>query len=893
VDFLTPVSAFVSGPPPAVIPVLVGPMSALFAILPAIAVALGKALWQLVGPKGLWRTAQLLWRQKLPVALLAGAAVGVVYAWPYVFPSAIAGGSASKAESGDWPYFRGDLARRGFQSSKTVADPAHGKGVWSFVYKDDISTVFGSPALVGNRVYTTMALYGFKDKGAICGLDADTGSLLWAYDSGYRSTFSSPVVKGKYLVVGEGMHLTKSARVFCLDAKASEEKRTGVKLWEYRTDSHVESSPCIFDDKVVIGAGDDGVYCFYLEPGQDGTARVAWRLDAKDYPDVETSPVYQDGKLYWGLGRYGGQAVVCVDANSGKELWRVPTPTPVVGSPAIANGRIYVGMGLGDFVNNGETVITGLPKKMQEKGKTEEQIKQVMSTAKREGEVWCIGVADHQVLWKFTAGQIVLATPAVDGNQVYAASRDGKLYCLSAADGKQIRYYDFHEPLLASPAVANENVYVATGSGRICGLDKERMKLVWDLPLNLKSGEFCSSSPAIGRGHLYVGASSMGLLCLGRPGRETPPPLWPGAMGGAGKSGWIDDSILPEMGEYAWGYTGAEPNQASAAQSSGAVAAIQAPAAFVDGAVYAGLGKGLVKLACPKGLQAAPKEAWRAPAENPVYLSPAGTAVAIFFVDGKPGDAGRQLHCLDPNSGHEIWRRPIQKDATGEFVLTLQQLLISEGAKTLACLDIQTPSAPKELWKAEVGPILGVASLSDDLAVVASASPAKLVALDRVSGTAVWEQPLSRPPTTAPILAETRVWVGDANGVSAYSLLGDSPPIDIACGSVAGPLILCGERMACASPQGDVLVLDLAGRKVQARPGKLVGNVPPVLTDDALLYLTKGSIQRYDLRTGQSAQWTKITSSWPGNILSPMIVANSYVVFATDEEGLVCMKPKK
>ena len=69
--------------------------------------------------------------------------------------------------------------------------------------------------------------------------------------------------------------------------------------------------------------------------------------------------------------------------------------------------------------------------------------------------------------------------------------------------------------------------------------------------------------------------------------------------------------------------------------------------------------------------------------------------------------------------------------------------------------------------------------------------------------------------------------------------------------------------------------------------------MPPILTDDVMLYLTKGAIQAYNLRSGQSTQWTKIDTDFLGNVVTPMIVANSYVAFGTDDEGLVCFKPKK
>jgi outer membrane protein assembly factor BamB len=792
-----------------------------------------------------------------------------------------------------------------------------------------------------------MAFYGyFKDKGAICCLDADTGGLIWAYEKGYRSTFSSPVVSGKYLVVGEGLHETKNARVYCLDVKASEEKHTGVKLWEFSTKSHVESSPCIFNDKVVIGAGDDGVYCFNLEPDKNGQAHQNWRLDAKEFPDVETSAVYLDGKLYFGLGRYGGQAVVCVDANTGKQEWRVATPTPVVGSPAIANGRLYVGMGIGDFVSSVEAVAALIPEKMRIRNKTEEQIKQVLSTVRKEGEVWCLDISPklpadaNRVVWKFSAGQVFLATPAVDGNAIYAASRDGKLYCITDK-GELDWSFDFHEPLLASPAVGKDFVYVATKTGRICGLDKAKKKLVWDLPLHLPPDTFCSSSPAIGRGHLYIGASGPGLMCLGQPAEPWErTAVWPGDLGGAGKGGW-DDSILPERGDYAWGYSGPDSNQSAEFAKT-----ITTAAARIGDDFYVGAGKGISKLRCEKGLSLAPKEQWRAKSDNPVTQSAFGSGKSVFFVDGKPGDAGRFLHCVDPNGGAELWRRPIEKDASGAsvvtwdspatwqkwrkavdtktvagFTFTWDHLLIAEAKSGLSCLDTGDPSGPKVVWKAEVGPTVGAPFLTQDgLALVAVANPPRIVAMDPNTGKPAWELSLPRAPTTGPVVAGPRVWVGDAQGLTGAWI--PPQPADrkeeawsVPCGPIRPALAASGFWISCVTTDGEQLVVSAGAGAVVSKLGKAIGDIAPILTDSEVLYLAMGSanpyelgpgknvpetgkndkpapqIRRYDLRGGKSAEWTKM-ASW-GKVLTPMIVADSRLFFVTDEEGLVCMKPKK
>lgn len=324
----------------AVVPVLVGPLQVLLAMLPAILIGIGSALLALFKPATFKLALRLLWRLKVSVIISVVLVAGTVYAARALWRSS--GGAIGKAEAAanDWPMFRAGPRRTG--ASPTDAPPLEGGIKWAFA--SEAKTFYSSPAIVGNRVYGTSAEVGvFSDRGAIYCLDADTGGVVWkSVPGGFRATFSSPSISGKYLVTGEGLHQTRDGRILCLDVA-----RNGAVLWSYRTKSHVESSPALADGRAYIGAGDDGYYCFQLEPDPAGNPVMLWHLPGDKYPDAETSPIVHEGRVYFGLG-IGGQALVCVEADSGKELWRVPTPHPVFAPPTIARGKVFVGMGHGD-----------------------------------------------------------------------------------------------------------------------------------------------------------------------------------------------------------------------------------------------------------------------------------------------------------------------------------------------------------------------------------------------------------------------------------------------------------------------------------------------------------------------------------------------------------------
>ena len=105
--------------PLAVVPVLVGPLQALMAILPGILVALGGLIVTLFKPTTVKRIGLLLWSQKLIVLPAVVAIVlvgwGLVHAADVLFPSVA--DNVSVAAAGDWPLWRGDRKSTRLNSS--------------------------------------------------------------------------------------------------------------------------------------------------------------------------------------------------------------------------------------------------------------------------------------------------------------------------------------------------------------------------------------------------------------------------------------------------------------------------------------------------------------------------------------------------------------------------------------------------------------------------------------------------------------------------------------------------------------------------------------------------------------------------------------------------------
>ncbi|MGA2255375.1 MAG: PQQ-binding-like beta-propeller repeat protein [Thermoguttaceae bacterium] len=854
-----------TSPPFAVIPVIVGPLQVLLAILPAILLSLGGLIIGLLKPRAMWTGVKLLWRQKIAVTVVAGVVTGAVF---MVRAFASNGGPMSEQLAGaDWPMFRGDAGRRG----KGGADkpPAHGGLVWSYA-----EPFFASPAVVGNRVYVSSADTGpMRDRGAIYCLDADSGGLVWkAAPSGYVATFSSPVVAGRFLVCGEGLHYTLNARVFCMDVLRHE------VLWTYTTHGHVESTPCIDKDRVYVGAGDDGYYCFQLEPDAEGRAVVLWHAPTERCPDADTSPAVHDGRVVVGCGMYGN-AICCLDAETGAELWRVPTPYPVFGAPTLVGGRVVVGMGNGNYEESAEEVKRKVLDKLKMQGKTAEELAAAEKTLGPAGEVWCLDEKTGQVQWKFATGDIVLGAVAAGEGRFFFASCDGYVYALSTA-GKELGRWNAHAPIVASPALSGGNVYVVTKTGKLYGLRADDLELVWETTLGF-AGRFFSS-PAVARGHVYVGSQQDGMLCVGKPGGREKEPCWAGGLGGPGCGGMIDNQPLPERGKFGWRFPQTDDTERPPEVQ------LNAPPACLGGWIYLPVHGGRNGLVCvredPKKRNE-PQEAWFAAAANGVFLSPAANSQAVFFVDGRKGDAGRQLRCVSPADGAERWKLPVAAEATGEFVLLDQGGLIADGPQQLTCFRENGEVA----WRTDCGAICGVPAASDALLAVATQRPPGLLVLDRPSGATLWRVPLDSAPTAPPLVRKNTIYLGTKSGVTAFRLADGGRMWEAKSGPPSTPLVPAKNRLAYVAAAGELVVVGLEDGRVEKSLSGARAGIAPLASPGALLYATKKGLMSY-ATGGEPRLW--MSTDWLGELTAPPVMANSRVYFATAKKGLVCATAK-
>jgi outer membrane protein assembly factor BamB len=117
-----------------------------------------------------------------------------------------------------------------------------------------------------------------------------------------------------------------------------------------------------------------------------GTNRTLWVSSMNDR--ILSSPALLNGRVYVGSDDCG---VYCLNAENGHQVWNVTAGTTVFFS-AVVDKKVFFGNG--------------------------------------DGGIYCIDALQGTFLWRYeTAGHSILSSPAIANGKLYIGSTDGNLYC--------------------------------------------------------------------------------------------------------------------------------------------------------------------------------------------------------------------------------------------------------------------------------------------------------------------------------------------------------------------------------------------------------------------------------------------------------------------------------
>ena len=187
--------------------------------------------------------------------------------------------------------------------------------------------------------YANGTVYVGSDQEQVYAFEGRSGRLRWSADVWGRVR-STPAVKGDRVFVGTDM-----GRLYALD------RRSGARRWVSQAvaagDGFIRCAPAVAEGRVYVSLGltttpmDGKVKAFRADDG-----RHVWTGEMADYST--SSPAYVNGMVIAGSF---DRRLYAFNADTGREIWTSGFPYQggffdrgISGSPAIAGGRIFIGV---------------------------------------------------------------------------------------------------------------------------------------------------------------------------------------------------------------------------------------------------------------------------------------------------------------------------------------------------------------------------------------------------------------------------------------------------------------------------------------------------------------------------------------------------------------------
>jgi len=198
----------------------------------------------------------------------------------------------------------------------------------------------------------------------------------------------------------------------------------------------------------------------YTSPGPQQTPELRWTFKAAGA--IVGSPAIANGVLY--VGSLSGH-LYAIDQQTGKEKWNFKSSMPVASSPAIVDGTVFFVSSAGALV--AIDAASGQPKwvfaneydrKFEARG-----LHGYPPAAQTIPDAW----------------DVFTSSPAVVNGKVYYGSGDGNVYAVDTASGLLQWKFATGDVVHASPAVANGVLYIGSWDGNFYALDAETGQQKW------------------------------------------------------------------------------------------------------------------------------------------------------------------------------------------------------------------------------------------------------------------------------------------------------------------------------------------------------------------------------------------------------------------------------
>ena len=213
-------------------------------------------------------------------------------------------------------------------------------------------------------------LIGSYDETLYC-LSARTGALLWKFKTNGPVHSTPGISEGMAFIAG------------CDEMFRAIRISDGKEVFNVSSGAYTGASPAIRGGFAIYGTFDNEVLGVNIAQKQ-----VAWHYEhpQRKFPYYSSAAVTSTRVVVGGRDKLVHGLTL-----AGKMVWTFTTRARVESSPAIADGRVFVGS--------------------------------------NDGRFYVLGLNDGAKLWEFDAGAPLSASPAIANGRIVIGSQDGRLYC--------------------------------------------------------------------------------------------------------------------------------------------------------------------------------------------------------------------------------------------------------------------------------------------------------------------------------------------------------------------------------------------------------------------------------------------------------------------------------
>jgi len=230
-----------------------------------------------------------------------------------------------------------------------------------------------------------------------------------------------------------------------------------------------QSSPVVEDGVIYVGKALSGESVTTgLIAINVPSREIIWEyITGGERASVVSTPAVSYDRVYFGSGDF---SVYCVNKTNGELIWKYPTESIAIGSPAVYDGKVYI--------------------------------------ASFDGNLYALDATTNnpngELVWKTVIGNIPHSSPAIVDNMVYIGSggpgaTPANLSCLNASTGEIIWEFTSQGGIYASPAIVNGILYFNSDSGFIYALNSTTGELIWSYEIGPNG-----TSPSVAFGRVFT-----------------------------------------------------------------------------------------------------------------------------------------------------------------------------------------------------------------------------------------------------------------------------------------------------------------------------------------------------------------------------------------------------